>query len=115
MTDKQGNGSALFKPGEHRVGRAKGTPNRTTREIKDAVMEAFRGAHPKGPAAYLTELARQRPELFVPLLARILPTELKFDPGEERRLTYRNFAGSASRYAPQKPLEPDVIDADELA
>jgi|TARA_R110002051_G_scaffold29756_2_gene69212 hypothetical protein len=53
-------------------GRKKGTPNRTTGDMKAAILEAFERA---GGADYLTMLAADEPRTFVTLLAKILPSE----------------------------------------
>ena len=53
-------------------GRKKGTPNKTTQDMKSAILEAFERA---GGADYLTMLAKDEPRTFVTLLAKILPTE----------------------------------------
>ena len=53
-------------------GRKKGTPNRTTHDMKSAILEAFDRA---GGADYLTMLAADEPRTFVTLLAKVLPNE----------------------------------------
>tara|TARA_R110000824_G_scaffold134107_4_gene296986 strand:- start:59 stop:349 length:291 start_codon:yes stop_codon:yes gene_type:complete len=53
-------------------GRKKGTPNRTTHDMKSAIFEAFDRA---GGADYLTMLAKDEPRTFVTLLAKVLPNE----------------------------------------
>tara|TARA_R110000823_G_C15763145_1_gene483181 strand:+ start:69 stop:359 length:291 start_codon:yes stop_codon:yes gene_type:complete len=58
--------------GKKHGGRKKGTPNRTTQDMKSAILEAFERA---GGADYLTMLAADEPRTFVTLLAKILPTE----------------------------------------
>ena len=51
-------------------GRKKGTPNKLTTEVKDAIEAAFERL---GGAAYLEEMARKHPPSFMALLGRILP------------------------------------------
>jgi len=51
-------------------GRRSGTPNRLTLELRGVVREALREA---GGVDYLAEVARTRPDLFMPLVRRILP------------------------------------------
>jgi hypothetical protein len=58
--------------GKKHGGRAKGTPNRTTQDMKSAILEAFERA---GGADYLTMLAADEPRTFVTLLAKVLPNE----------------------------------------
>ena len=53
-------------------GRNKGTPNKTTQDMKSAILEAFERA---GGADYLTMLAKDEPRTFVTLLAKVLPNE----------------------------------------
>jgi hypothetical protein len=54
-------------------GRKKGTPNKVTSKIKDAVMKAFEEV---GGDKYLTTIAREDPKTFCTLLCKVLPTEL---------------------------------------
>ena len=55
-------------------GRKKGTPNKTTAKVKDAIMEAFDKA---GGVDYLVGIAREDPKTFCSLLGRVLPSEVK--------------------------------------
>ena len=55
-------------------GRKKGTPNKTTVELKAAVMHAFETV---GGESYLVHVAETDPRTFCSLLARVLPAELK--------------------------------------
>jgi len=57
-------------------GRAKGTPNKTTVELKTAIMGAF---HAKGGQAYLERVAEEDPKTFCTLLGKVLPAEIKAD------------------------------------
>lgn len=58
--------------GKKHGGRKKGTPNKTTQDMKSAILEAFERA---GGADYLTMLAADEPRTFVTLLAKVLPNE----------------------------------------
>ena len=75
-------------------GRKKGTPNKSTVRLKDAILTAaefvgengyvdkesgkiVRGTN--GLVGYLAKLAINSPDLFVPLLGRVLPLELQTD------------------------------------
>jgi len=51
-------------------GRAKGTPNRTTTALKEAIMLSFDRL---GGAAYLEEVARRDPRTYCALLGKVLP------------------------------------------
>jgi hypothetical protein len=64
-------------------GRAKGTPNRTTREIKEIVLEALDRL---GGPEYLERVGLEKPEVFCQLLARVIPSQIKAElETEERR------------------------------
>lgn len=54
-------------------GRAKGTPNRTTAEVKAAFEQAFDGI---GGVERFTKWANRNPELFYPLWSKLLPKDL---------------------------------------
>lgn len=60
--------------GKKTGGRQKGTPNKTTVALKDAIMNAF---HKVGGRAYLVTVAKEDPKTFCTLLGRVLPQELK--------------------------------------
>jgi len=69
-------------------GRKKGTPNKTTALLKDAILQAAAaaGGEPSktsagGVVAYLTEQAKANPSAFMTLLGKVLPTQLSGDGG----------------------------------
>lgn len=64
------------KPGERRGGRQKGTPNKTTAILKDAVLGAFDAV---GGQRYLETVARDDPKTFCTLLGKVLPTQITGD------------------------------------
>lgn len=66
------------KPGERRGGRRKGTPNKTTAQLKDMILKALDDA---GGVRYLKKQADESPAAFMSLLGRVLPTTLT-GPGE---------------------------------
>lgn len=61
------------KKGERRGGRAKGTPNLITRELKDMIRGALDAA---GGQEYLEMQAKKQPVAFLTLLGKILPKEI---------------------------------------
>ena len=67
--------------GKKTGGRKKGTPNKTTRDMKAAIMEAFEMA---GGVDYLHMLANDEPRTFATLLAKVLPSE---NINENRNIT----------------------------
>lgn len=68
------------KKGERFGGRQKGTPNKVTRELKEAIiLAAENSVHSKSKdlVGYVTYLADKRPDVFASLLARLLPLQGK--------------------------------------
>ena len=64
-----------FKPQRKKAGgRVKGTPNKTTVALKDAIMNAFEKV---GGEDYLVVIAKKDPKTFCTLLARVLPLEIQ--------------------------------------
>lgn len=58
-------------------GRAKGTPNKVTADLKGAILGAL---HSAGGQAYLERVAQEQPQVFCALLGKVLPTTLATDP-----------------------------------
>jgi hypothetical protein len=63
----------LFQPGERPIGRAKGTPNKITLSVREAIERAFENL---GGASYLEHVGRNDPRTFCALLSKLLPTKL---------------------------------------
>ncbi len=64
-------------------GRQKGTPNKTTQLLKDAILEAATLAGGKqGLVGYLKKQATATPGPFMALLGKVLPTQLTGGNGE---------------------------------
>ncbi len=61
-------------------GRVKGTPNKVTATLKEAILLAANGAHEDGMVGYLQEQAKNNPAAFMTLLGKVLPTTLANDP-----------------------------------
>ena len=70
MTEAQK--ATLFKAGEHN-GRRKGTPNKLTLSIREAIEHAF---DELGGTSYLVHVGRTDPRTFCSLLGKLLPTKL---------------------------------------
>jgi hypothetical protein len=71
MTEAQK--STLFRPGERVTGRQRGTVNKLTVSIREAIEHAFDNL---GGASYLEHVGRTDPRTFCALLSRLLPTKL---------------------------------------
>jgi hypothetical protein len=70
-------------PGERRGGRQKGTPNKTTALLKDAILLAAQkagGDTETGLVDYLTVQASENPGPFMSLLGKVLPMQIAGDP-----------------------------------
>lgn len=67
-----------------KTGRAKGTPNKTTALLKDAILRAAEQAGSKvgndGLVSYLELQARENPGPFMALLGKVLPMQIAGDP-----------------------------------
>jgi hypothetical protein len=62
-------------------GRQKGTPNKTTALLKDAILQAAEQAGGEGGiVAYLQKQATENPTAFMTLLGKVLPTQFSGDP-----------------------------------
>lgn len=73
MTNKQrGNTKPPKSPG-----RPKGSPNKTTALLKDAILQAAEQAgDKKGMIGYLKKQAKDNPTSFMGLLGKVLPLQL---------------------------------------
>lgn len=64
------------KPGP---GRPKGSPNKTTAILKDAILQAASAAGDGDMVEYLTQQARLNPGPFMSLLGKVLPMQIAGD------------------------------------
>lgn len=55
-------------------GRPKGFPNKTTRDVREAIKAAFDKV---GGVAWLERLAEEKPEVFAMLIGRVIPKEIE--------------------------------------
>lgn len=58
-------------------GRAKGTPNKLTADVKAMVLEALDKA---GGVSYLLTQAQSNPNAFLTLVGKVLPLQVQGDP-----------------------------------
>lgn len=81
------------RPGERRGGRSKGTPNKVTKDLKEAILGAFNEV---GGQSYLETVARDDVKTFCTLLGKVLPTTLAGDPKAPVGLTIMSGVPRAS-------------------
>ena len=55
------------------AGRKKGSTNKTTTEVKEAILQAF---DKLGGVEYLVEVGKDNPQVFLSILAKVLPKEV---------------------------------------
>lgn len=78
-----------------KTGRAKGTPNKTTGLLKDAILLAAEetgsdGAGKGGLTGYCKFLATQEPKAFAALMGKVLPTQLE-GVGQNGEIIFRTI------------------------
>ncbi len=76
-------------------GRAKGTPNKLTADLREMVRQAL---ELEGGVDYLRWASKNEPRAFLALVGRCVPVDLKVSEGIE--LIVRDFTG-ATREAPK--------------
>ncbi|MGJ7039160.1 hypothetical protein J2Y63_002415 [Shinella sp. BE166] len=67
------------KPPRAGMGRPKGSPNKTTALLKDAIIQAAEKAGGGNIVEYLTQQARLNPGPFMSLLGKVLPMQISGD------------------------------------
>lgn len=65
-------------------GRPKGSPNKTTKALKEMILGALDQA---GGESYLLQQARENPNAFLTLVGKVLPTTLAGDPNNPVTVT----------------------------
>lgn len=85
------------KPGGPKTGgRQKGTPNKTTALLKDAILQAAQDAGGDGGlVGYLTLQATENPGPFMSLLGKVLPMQIT-GPGDNGEHIHKVSADAAS-------------------
>jgi hypothetical protein len=61
-------------------GRPKGSPNKATALLKDAILKAATNAGDGDMVEYLTQQAKENPGPFLTLLGKVLPMQIAGDP-----------------------------------
>lgn len=75
--------------GKKTGGRRKGTPNKTTAVLKEAILLAAENAGDGDMVEYLTQQARLNPGPFMSLLGKVLPMQISGDPDNPLRTVTR--------------------------
>jgi len=101
-----------------KTGRAKGTPNKTTKLLKDAILNAFDRA---GGEDYLLGVAKADYKTFCTLLGRVLPQQhtganegpihvVSETAGSAREKLLAELARLSQRHITATPIEPPTSD-----
>lgn len=73
-----------FKAGREKTGgRVAGTPNKNTREYKEAVMKCAND--PK----FIEKMKKERPDIFVRMVAAVIPKDVNLGSQEDNKLEIR--------------------------
>lgn len=98
-------------------GRQKGTPNKVTRDIRQAVLDAVEalgadGEGTDGLRGWLMQLGGHKPEKLADLLGKIMPTQVTGEGGGplsgEVRVTIVDAGSDARHPAATPPAGPDA-------
>lgn len=77
-------------------GRKKGTPNKVSGQLKDAILEAAQKAGGKdGIIGYLSVQATANPGPFMALLGKVLPLQVTGEDGAGLKIEVIRFADAA--------------------
>lgn len=90
---KKGDPNNPKKKNPERSGRKKGTPNKFTRDIKEALLNAFGRV---GGEDYLVKVAEKDRRTFAGLIGKLLPTQLTGKDGGPLELLVERAAGGLS-------------------
>lgn len=74
--------------GKKTGGRNKGTPNKITKDVREAILGAFDEV---GGQAYLAKVANDIPQVFCTLLGKVLPTQITGDPDNPLQVVERRI------------------------
>jgi hypothetical protein len=97
----------MVAPSRNPDGRPKGSPNKFTKDIKQACLDAFAEG---GGKDWLKRQMKTEPRAFMALLGKILPTEIKAEVVMETKTVVIDFTGLPA-LEDTPPLEiPIVID-----
>ena len=95
----------------HTGGRQVGTPNKITANLRDAIMHAFDTV---GGENYLVKVARENPQTFCMLLAKILPVQITGKDGGAIEIDVTVRERILSRIALLADRRAEKIDSGDL-
>lgn len=80
-----------------KTGRAKGTPNKTTKALKDAILMAaeatgYDGKGKEGLVGYLKHVASSDVKAFSALLGKVLPMQVTAEDGGPLQVIIQRFS-----------------------
>ena len=78
-------------PGIKTGGRQKGTPNKTTALLKDAILQAATDAGEGNLVAYLKKQATENPAPFMSLLGKVLPMQVTGEDGGAVQVVFKTI------------------------
>jgi len=95
---KVGSDRFAANPGNRGKGRPKGTPNKTTALLKDAILKAAtdvgeNGDGKDGLVGYLRIQAQAQPAAFMSLLGKVLPMQVTGEGGGAITVQVLRFTG----------------------
>ena len=76
-------------PGIKTGGRKKGTPNKTTALLKDAILQAATNAGGGDLTAYMQVQAQENPGPFMSLLGKVLPMQVTGEDGGPLQVVFK--------------------------
>lgn len=83
-------GTPKGSPSNNPGGRPKGVPNKFTKDIKQACLDAFAEG---GGTEWLKRQMKTEPRAFMALLGKIMPTEIKAEVHVETKTVLIDFIG----------------------
>jgi hypothetical protein len=108
--DKSGKIIPFPKGHKKMGGRGKGTPNKTTKILKDAILLAATdvgedGSGKDGLVGYLRTIAMRCPQAFVGLLGRVIPVQITGEGGGPIRMITMDMSNAEAAQAYQDTLK----------
>lgn len=114
---KAGEGKKLFQKGREKTGgRVKGQKNKTTKLLKEAIIEAAvaegRDGHGRdGLVGFLRTMSRREPVAFMKLMEKLLPYQLTGKDGSPMQMVHTTKEQVVERFKERGlPLPPSLLE-----